>query len=279
MSEMLASADWASQRGEKWSAQLEGMEAMLAPVDDPLIEALQLDGKPCRIADTGCGGGGATLAIARRAAAGSVVHGYDISPALIDRARARGNATAEFYLADTSTAQPPAPYDRLASRFGIMFFDDPATAFANLRGWLAPGGRFAFAAWAAPSANPWMKLVKDTVAEFIDVPKVDPDAPGPFRYAEAPKLIALLQGAGFGEVDVREWRGKLPVGGGLPAAEAVKFALDGFSSLADWIKTEQDRQAMVKAAEVLTGRFSKYVEQGVVRIDAHVHLFTGIRCD
>ena len=81
-----------------------------------------------------------------------VVHGFDISPALIELARARKRSDERaiaFEIADMTTATAPEePYDRLASRFGIMFFDDPPAAFANLVRWLAPGGRFAFAVWA-----------------------------------------------------------------------------------------------------------------------------------
>ena len=77
MSENPAASDWATARGEKWRKQLSGMEAMLLPVDEPLIRALRLDA-PYRIADIGCGGGGTTLKISRRAVAGSVVHGFDI---------------------------------------------------------------------------------------------------------------------------------------------------------------------------------------------------------
>ena len=44
-----AASDWAAARGEKWLAQLSGMEGMLAPVDEPLLRALQLDA-PFRIA-------------------------------------------------------------------------------------------------------------------------------------------------------------------------------------------------------------------------------------
>jgi SAM-dependent methyltransferase len=277
MSDALAAADWATTRGEKWAAQLDGMEGMLAPVNGPLIEALRLDAEPRRIADLGCGGGGATAAIAKRAPAGSTVHGYDISPVLIDRARLRvpAGAAVEFRVADLATATPTAAYDRLASRFGMMFFDDPEAAFQNLTRWLVPGGRFAFAVWGAPSLNPWMKLVKDTVAELIEVPAVDPNGPGPFRYADVAKLVALLQDAGFADVETHEWRGKLPLGGGMTAEDAAKFALEGFSSLADWIKTSQDREALTKATEILTERFSTAIENGVVRLDAYVHLVTG----
>jgi hypothetical protein len=57
MNEHPAATDWTAARGEKWRAQLTGMEAMFTPVDEPLIRALHLDA-PCRIADIGCGGGG-----------------------------------------------------------------------------------------------------------------------------------------------------------------------------------------------------------------------------
>ena len=141
-----AASDWASARGEKWSAQLARMEAMIAPVDEPLIRALHLNA-PYRIADIGCGGGGTTLEILRRAPAGSIVHGFDSSPASIEFARSRkpsSDSAVAFELADIATAPAPLePYDRLASRFAIMFFDDPPAAFANLVRWLAPGGRFA----------------------------------------------------------------------------------------------------------------------------------------
>src|SRR5436309_1461737 len=78
-----AASDWGAGRGEKWRAQLTGMEAMLAPVDPVLIQALHLDA-PYRIADVACGGGGTTLEILRRAPANTIVHGFDISPTLIE---------------------------------------------------------------------------------------------------------------------------------------------------------------------------------------------------
>ena len=120
----------------------------------------------------------------------------------------------------TATA-PEVPYDRLVSRFGIMFFDDSLAAFGNLIRWLAPGGRFAFAVWGRLDQNPWMTSIRQVVAEIIDLPTPDPEAPGPFRYGEADKLLTLLDRAGFGNPDVSDWRGVLPIGGGLPAAEAA----------------------------------------------------------
>src|SRR5437762_4707603 len=149
-----AASDWAGARGEKWRGQVHGMEATLAPIDEPLISALHLD-RPCTIADVGCGGGGTTLEIRRRAPAGSVVHGYDISPALIEVARSRirsADDTISFEIANVATAPAPSRrYDRLVSRFAIMFYDCPPAAFSDLLSGLVAYGRFVFAVSVHPS--------------------------------------------------------------------------------------------------------------------------------
>lgn len=278
MTENPAASDWMTSRGAKWRAQLVEMEAMLRPVDAPLIGALDLAG-PCRVADIGCGGGGTSLEIARRAPAGSVVHGFDISPDLIEVARSRippGQNGIAFDLADMATSPPVEPYDRLVSRFGVMFFDRPLAAFANVARWLAPGGRFAFAVWGSPADNPWTSTVRSVVADVVDLPTPDPDAPGPFRYSEEAVLLALLDRAGFREVDVGDWHGVLPVGGGLPAADAATFALAAFSSFGEAL-TKAGEAAYDEARRSLTRRFSEHLHDGVVRMDARVHIVTGTR--
>ncbi|ODS01795.1 methyltransferase type 11 [Methyloceanibacter superfactus] len=275
MSETPTASDWAAARGEKWRAQLSPLEAMLTAVDAPLIDALQLDA-PYKIADIGCGGGGTTLAIARRAEAGSEVHGFDISPALIEAARDRAadERAIAFSCADMGTAPAPeVPYDRLVSRFGIMFYDDPPAAFARIARWLKPGGRFAFAVWGPPSDNPWMASLREVAAGIIDVPPPDPEAPGPFRYAGADKLLALLDQAGLGGLAVADWRGRLPIGGGLPAPEAADFALASFS--VGELASEAGDSAYAAVRDALAAHFARHMEDGVVRLDARVHIVTG----
>jgi SAM-dependent methyltransferase len=272
-----AASDWAGARGEKWRGQAHGMEATLAPIDEPLISALHLD-RPCRIADIGCGGGATTLQIRRFAPAGSVVHGYDISPALIELARSRvpsADDSISFAIANVATSPAPGGlYDRLVSRFGIMFYDDPPAAFSNLARWLAPGGRFAFAAWDRPANNPWFSMVREVVANIIDLPPLDPDAPGPFRYGVADTLLALLDRAGFHELEVHDWQGELAVGGGLPAAGAATFSLTSFSSFGELLAKAGD-EAVARAHEAVTARYSKFERNGIVRLNASVHFFTG----
>ena len=248
------------------------------PIDAPLLRALQLEA-PARIAEVGCGGGGTAIEILRQAPTGSIVHGFDVSPVLIERARARTRTDPSapvFALADMATAQPEKPYDRLVSRFGVMFFDDPHAAFANLKHWLEPGGRFAFAVWGPASENPWTASVRDVVAQIVAMPNADPDAPGPFRYGDAAKFLDVLDHAGFTEVAAQDWRGTLSLGGGLPPAEAARFAIDAFSSFGALLAKAGDA-ALNEAHRSLTSVFSDYQEDGVVRVNAFVRIFTGRR--
>lgn len=251
---------------------------MLQPVDGPLIRALRLDG-PYRIAEIGCGGGGTTLEIHRQAPAGSSVRGYDIVPGLVELARERANGSGpgiDFAVANVATVRPEQPYDRLVSRFSTMFFDDPPAAFGNLLEWLVPGGRFALAVWGPLPDNAWMTVLREVVGELVDLPLPDAATPGPFRYQDAGLLVALLERAGFGEIELADWRGLLAIGGGLSPAEAARFALSAFSSIGELLAA-RGSDAIAEARHALTDRFSEHVEDGVVRLGARVHLVTGTR--
>ncbi|MBK07038.1 MAG: methyltransferase type 11 [Deltaproteobacteria bacterium] len=267
--------DWPSGRGDKWCEHLVCMEAMLQAVDTPLIEALSLD-TPCRVAEIGCGGGGTTQALRAQAPKGSVIHGFDISKTLVEAARARTQYDdLLFEHADVSTKRhSQAPYDRLVSRFGVMFFKEPLVAFSNLRTWLREGGTFAFAVWGAPSENVWAKMVRDVVDEVLGLAPSVPDSPGPFRYADVDAFVSLLEEAGFSDVTHRSWRGALPVGGGFVAEEAARFALSSFSSFRELLD-DAGADVYARAHHTLTERFAPYERDGIVRIDALVHLVTG----
>lgn len=275
MKEEQLSADWSAARGDKWYLHAERMEAMLAPVDEPLIRAAQLD-RPCRIADVGCGGGATARELLRLAPAGSVVHGYDISSELIDLARSKQppSSPVAFEVADIATSLPAlGPYDRLVSRASTMFFDDPPAAFSNLLRWLAPGGRFAFAVWGPLEQNP-SGIIRRVVDEVVGLPPSTPNAPGPFRYANAESLTSLLNAVGFTNIGVSHWHGLLPVGGGLGAAEAAEFLLASFANYAELLAAAGP-EAYAKARQLMTDRFAPHEEDGIVRLHASTHIITG----
>lgn len=272
----ISASDWSTDRGEAWRDSMGPLEAMLAPVNAPLIEALDLDA-PYRIADIGCGGGETSIAIARNAYPGSSVDGFDISPALIDAAMAKeayGDVPIHFHVQDAGQPlKEAAQFDRLTSRFGIMFFPAADAAFANLAQWLKPGGRFGFAVWGPPSENPWMSSIRTILSNHIVVPTPEPGAPGPFRYQNADEFVSLLASIGFADVSSASWKDKLAIGGGMDATAAARFALTAFSI--GQLLDQSDQITARAAFSELASFFSKHLIDGEVRMDAHVHIVTG----
>lgn len=265
--------DWANTRGALWRDQLDGMEAMLAPVDVPLIAALAMEG-PCRIADIGCGGGATTQGLAAAAPVGSVVEGFDISPDLVAAATRRAEGRLSFTVADAGSYHPAVPFDRLTSRFGVMFFADPRGAFANLARWLVPGGRLAFAVWGPGPQVAFMAAVKQAMAGIVDTPPAEPDSPNPCRYGEPEGLIALLKDAGLGTVRSHAWQGELNVGGGMDAAEAAAFLLASSSGAAAVREAGAEVQARVH--DRLTELCARHQRDGAVWMPATVNIVTAI---
>lgn len=266
-----SSKTWAEARGANWRDQLDPMEAMLAPVDTPLIAALNLSGR-LRIAEIGSGGGATTRAIAAVAPPGGTIEGFDISPELIEAAKARVGSVARFTLADAANFQPAERFDRLASRFGVMFFEAPEHAFANLFRWLRPGGTLAFAVWGPGKDVAFMASVRDVVAAVIDLPQADPNAPGPCRYGDPSGLLALLETAGFRDCAAQTWRGDLQVGGGMTADAAAEFLLASSSAAAPLADAGAREQA--RARDRLAAVCAANLRDGTVWMPARVEIIT-----
>jgi SAM-dependent methyltransferase len=210
---------------------------MLEPLGDALLGRANFQlGQ--RVADIGCGGGWTSRQAACSVGASGCVHGVDITPVLVAEATRRAEAEAignlRFSIGDASRFQPDdAPFDRLLSRLGVMFFADPPAAFSHLRSLLVEGGRADFAVWASPQDNVWMSGARAIAAAHIEMPSPDPRAPGPFALADRDHLEGLLSHAGFSSIDIATWNGRMPVGGiGSDARGAADFALSSSPSTA-----------------------------------------------
>jgi SAM-dependent methyltransferase len=149
-------AYWNGPGGQRWARRQQEQDILLAPAADVLIDRAGPKAGE-RIIDVGCGSGVTTIAFARKVGPSGHVLGVDVSGPMLERARqsAPKDLPVEFALAD-ATIYPfvPASIDLLASRFGVMFFADPAKSFANMRKALRPSGRLAFACWREPRENP-----------------------------------------------------------------------------------------------------------------------------
>ena len=195
---------------------------MLKPVADALLDRAQPKAGEW-VLDVGCGCGATTMAFAAKVGPKGRAVGLDISAPMVARARelAPAEAPVEFVLAD-ATIHPfeAAKFDLLASRFGVMFFAEPAVSFANMRKALRGGARVAFACWCEPRDNPWIMTPLQAVYKHVPrLPRPGPEEPGPFSFASEERVNRILGAAGFVDVGMEVHKIFLDVaaGGGLEA--------------------------------------------------------------
>jgi SAM-dependent methyltransferase len=160
------------------------------------------------VLDIGCGTGHTTRQAAGAAQPGRAL-GVDISAPAIERARemarADGVHNVAFECADAQAHRfPPARFDLAMSRFGTMFFDDPAAAFINIRRALRPGGRLTMMVWQAADRNEWDVALREALAGPRAPVPADPAGPGPFSLGERPTVTEILGTAGFVDVAFAE---------------------------------------------------------------------------
>lgn len=221
-------ADWNGDQGQRWVDQQALLDRMIEPFGQAALQAAAP--RPGEsVLDIGCGCGSTSLALARAVGPQGRVLGVDISRPMLDAARRLAAAQPELKLgfieADASVARLPAGQDLLYSRFGLMFFAEPAPALRHLRAALRPGGRCAFVCWRAPRDNPWAMtpLVAARKALGVDPPPADPWIPGPFAFADEQRLRGLLAEAGFADVQLQ--RTDAPIRLGASARDAAPASL------------------------------------------------------
>jgi ubiquinone/menaquinone biosynthesis C-methylase UbiE len=219
-------AYWNGAGGRRWTDRPDHQDVALAPVATLLYAQSRLAPGE-RVIDVGCGCGATTLEIAARVGPAGRVVGLDISTLMIARARERASsdAAAEFVVADATVhAFTPGWANLMFSRFGVMFFADPALSFANLRKGMASGGRVAFACWREPKLNPWQMIALKAACKHVPrLPDLGPEDPGPFSFAEEARVRRILARAGFDRIALTPVDLELDVaaGGGLEAAVAA----------------------------------------------------------
>lgn len=276
-----AQADyWNSQPGRNWVTHQADMDLLLAGATDLLMNAAKpREGE--HVLDIGCGAGASTFAVARAVAPGGSVLGVDISTPLVERALARraelaiGNA--DFLVADAQDHPfVPDSYDLVASRFGVMFFSDSVAAFRNLLGALRPGGRALFACWAGAEHNPWFSVPnRATAARLGPAASAPADAPGPLAFADAQRVVRMLEEAGFADAACSAQDIALRHPGGLPAMLRILPSMGPIARrLREANGTEADRDAILEA---IAADFERFDGGDGMRVPARILVYSARR--
>lgn len=227
--------EWQGQVGASWASEWARTDRSFAPLTARLVERIAAAGQRRRVLDIGCGAGELSIALALADPSARVL-GLDISDELIAVAQQRGAAIANLSFASADAAVWRDPHfapDLLVSRHGVMFFDDPVTAFANLAEGAADGAAMVFSCFRSPSENRW---ASEIAALLPAAPAGDPHAPGPFAFADPDHVRAILTAAGWADIafeavdfDYVSGSGDDPVGDAVdffghigPAARAIR---------------------------------------------------------
>ncbi len=263
-----------NQSGQTWVAHQRTFDRMLQPIGELLLKlAAPRSGE--RVLDVGCGYGTTTMAVT---ALGAAAHGIDISDTMIAAARQRV-PTAIFEVADAQTEALGGPFDSVVSRFGVMFFDDPVAAFANIARHTVVGGRLTFVCWndQARSSAVWAggEILRSALPS--PPPPPHPHAPGPFAFADPDRTRHLLAEAGWADISITGHEVQCLIGwpdsDGVEERLAVVLASEAGQLLREQVSS-QDQPMVIEAARQ---SLHQRVVDGAVRLDASVWLVAATR--
>lgn len=265
-------ADWNGRSGEAWVANQQRLDRMLAEFGDAALEAAAPSPGEV-VVDIGCGAGASSFALLRHVGQQGRVLGLDISEPLVIRARedAESLGRISFEVADAATAAlPHGEVDLLFSRFGVMFFEDPVSAFAHLRSALKPEGRLAFVCWREAAENDWVRLPMTAIRNFIPpVAPPDPEAPGPFSLGDRSRVERILAQAGFEAVTITPFDREIVFGEGLSREAAIDDAVGMSCEVGPLsrVLADQDEKVRTEVLEAVRAAFAARVRENCVVID------------
>lgn len=256
---------WNGTGGESWVTGQAQMDRFLASFSDKLM-ALAAPRPGERVLDIGCGTGQTSLAAAEAVGGDGAVFGVDISKPMLElaasRATTQGLGNVRFDVKDAQTDDLGEPADLVMSRFGVMFFEDPAAAFANIRKHTKPGGRLAFVCWQPVRENEWVHIGLGIAKKHVAFPPPpDPYAPGPFAFADIDRTLSLLGEGGWSDAKAEPFATKLSQGGD-PASAAENLMLRGPISRA--VADASDAQKDAVLSELTEALKAKVTSDGVM---------------
>jgi SAM-dependent methyltransferase len=264
----LVREDW-TRAGTEWEHREPMILYSIAAVNPALVRALDL-APGHRVLDFGSGLGEPALEISQWIAPRGSVLGIDVSPTMIAaarrRARSRGVANVRFQRGDIARFDPGAArFDRVVSRFGLMFVDDVPLTLGHLRRFLKPRGRLALAVWAEAARNPYFTLAGRVLRPYLQSPPVDPEhAPHPLRFGRRALIPRLLREAGFRKVRTREVLTPFV----FTSPESCAQAIVDSASVARQLPRSLTRRQHQRIFGALAREAGRYLDGALVRIPA-----------
>ncbi|MBW8314176.1 MAG: class I SAM-dependent methyltransferase [Hydrogenophaga sp.] len=188
-----------------WNAHTAEIRAWLRPATDAMIDMAGV-GPGDAVLDVAAGAGDQSLDIAQRVGPTGCVLATDLSPAILalarDNARLAGHGNVQTLVADGEALPvPPASFDAVVCRLGLMFFPDPQQGLRAMQRALRTGGGICTVVFSRPERNPCIGLLMATALRHAGLPPRNPNQPGGLLSLGQPGLCdQLFQSAGFRQV-------------------------------------------------------------------------------
>lgn len=192
-------------RVRSWLEIREPLERQLEPLGQAALKALRLSPGE-RVLDIGCGIGGTPAALAAAVGAQGEIVGLELLQAAVQVAeRDPGLPDNVSFVCGDAQDHPfeTGSFDAVFSRFGVMFFADPTTAFRNLKRALRPTGRLGFVCWRRFEENELDHLPLRAAAPHLP-PKLvsETTSSGWFSFSDSDCVRAILGDAGFVDIEM-----------------------------------------------------------------------------
>jgi ubiquinone/menaquinone biosynthesis C-methylase UbiE len=156
--------------------------------------------------DIACGTGVIARAAAERIGRTGRVVGLDISAAMLAVARSQADASGapiEWLEGDAQAIPlPDASFDVALCQQGLQQFPDRPAALRDIRRVLVDGGRLALSVWSRIEGNPGMAALVTALERHVGAAAAN-NRRAPFALSDADALRALLEKAGFQQIEVR----------------------------------------------------------------------------
>jgi enediyne biosynthesis protein CalE5 len=262
-----------------WRAWVDVLEAEDGGgvVSRTLVELARI-GPGDTVLDVASGYGEPGLPAARAVAPGGHVVCTDISGELLafgrERAAAEGLDNLEFLEGDAEElAFEEASFDAVLSRQGLQFLPDVPGVLARLHSFLKPHGRLAAAVWGPPGTVQFAAPVPVIRAE-LQLPPPPAGLPGPFALADAAQLAALVEAAGFTDVETGTVTAIYQTGSPELATHWLREVAPPISSLVDAQPPEVQQRVWAK----VTQAWAPYTTaDGRVRLENQAVWVTGTK--
>ena len=196
---------WNEKSGPKWVKVDELLNERFSNLTNELFSRATIK-KNDKVLDIGCGGGKTSFQASKLVGNKGQVTGADISETLLNFAKSKffRNKNLDFIFCDVQNYKfEENNFDKVISRFGVMFFENPVEAFYNIKLSMKTNASLNFVCWSNMKENDFFYEGLEMIAKYAkqNLPTITKN-PGPFAFSENDYIEKILKKSGFRDIRI-----------------------------------------------------------------------------